>query len=1312
VTIRDPLGTDTTTAFDHPYHLLPVQVADAVGLTTSADYDYRVLQPATITDANGNRSAVTFSPLGFVTATAVMGKEGEQVGDTPEAPGVRMDYDFFALEKTRRDLHPQPVFVRSVVREHHVTETDVELPKRDETIAKVECSDGFGRLVQTRTQAEDVLFGDLYFGSGVLSADQSVASGDTISRRRAPGEPLNVIVSGWQVYDNKGLVVEKFEPFFSAGWDYVPPSDAQMGQKVTMFYDPRGQLIRTVSPDGSEQRVIYGIPADLTNPNLFAPTPGEAFTYDANDLAPVSTGPDGASLINAAPASHHFTPSSTVIDALGRTVLAIACNRDEPENPGNLLPPIQELPTQSTYDIRGNVLSITDALGRDAFRYTYDLADRPWRNDNIDAGLRRMVLNVLGNEIERRDSKGALILHTYDRLHRPVRLWARDDANGPITLRQRMDYGDEGRPDQNAPVRAAIRNRNLLGRLYRHYDEAGLTEVTEIDFKGNILDKSRRVIADAPILIVFAQAPANGWNVTPFQVDWEPRSGHTLADREDELLETDAYRTTLSVDALDRIKQLLFPLDVEGKRRTLRPIYNTAGGLEKVFLDQMLYVERIAYDAKGQRALIAYGNGVMTRCAYDALTFRPKRLRSERYTKPDEHTYHPVGEALQDHGYDYDLAGNILGICDRAPGSGILNNPQAAATNDPVLAQLLVSGDALNRSFTYDPLYRLVSATGRECDRPPVGEPFRDRPRCTDLTKARAYKETYRYDGMGNMLRLEHGNGAERFIREFRVETANNRVRRVAVETDTYDYTFDSTGNMRSEATSRHFGWNHSDQMRTFRTQTDGVEPSIHAHYLYDPAGQRVKKLVRKQGGQVEVTHYIDSAFEHHRWGSGAEAGANNHVHVTDGKRPVALVRFRNAHPDDHGPAIQFHLGDHLGSSNVVVDANGAMANREEFTPYGETSFGSFARKRYRFNGMERDEESGLNYHGARYYEPWTSRWVNVDPAQSRYLDWSPFCYSLASPLRYIDPNGAEPEADTITVYHKTGERQAKGMAKVGVREILNRSYAWLGSGYYTSSSPNIPESTAGGNTVVSVKIRTDNVVDVTEELGSLYEESSKGSQERGATSRSGTAKGGYTFYSEGTHGQKMTEMLERKYPGKTLAIRMKDGTTHYVVRSKSSFVSTPVIEGKIDKGKFVPRVRPGQGGSAKVSESDSPTQRGRGSGGRSPQRGSVKLGVAVGLAAIGISWLVQGVPPSVKDFVGMFVPMADVAKARNHGETAIPIMLWALGLKGSLVVGAGVGFGYLTYKVGELRTEMYLRAMKEYPDHPQVWGATQRLWR
>src|SRR5262249_54184018 len=161
--------------------------------------------------------------------------------------------------------------------------------------------------------------------------------------------------------------------------------------------------------------------------------------------------------------------------------------------------------------------------------------------------------------------------------------------------------------------------------------------------------------------------------------------------------------------------------------------------------------------------------------------------------------------------------------------------------------------------------------------------------------------ETYRYDAMGNILRLEHGNGAGGFARKFSMEAANNRLRRVQIGADPYEYAFDDNGNMGSETTSRHFDWNHSDQMKVFRTQTEGAEPSVHAHYLYDAAGQRVKKLARKQGGQVEVTHYIDGVFEYHRWDGQSQAGQNNHVHVMDDKQRITLARLGTAHPDDRG---------------------------------------------------------------------------------------------------------------------------------------------------------------------------------------------------------------------------------------------------------------------------------------------------------------------------------------------------------------------------------------------------------------------------
>jgi RHS repeat-associated protein len=883
-------------------------------------------------------------------------------------------------------------------------DTDVPLPERDETIESLSYSDGFGRMIQRRSQAEDLLFGDPNFGGSALSPDQSIASADAVGRRRAAGDPLNVVVSGTQVYDNKGRVVEKFEPYFSTGMGYAVVEDAQLGQKAVLSYDPRGRLLRTLNPDGSEQRVVYGIPADLTNPEQFAPSPWESYTYDANDLAPLSKAPDGSTLGAAAPSSHHFTPVSYVVDPLGRTTEITARSGPDPAN---------WFRTRTTHDIRGNVLTVTDALGRVAFRHAYDLANRPWRTESIDAGLRRIVLNVVGNQTEGHDSKGGLALHAYDRLQRPNRIWARDDAGGPVTLRQRMEYGDGGSPDQPATARAAMRGRNLLGQLIRHHDDAGLAVVEAVDFKGNLVEVSRRVIADAPILAVFEQGQASGWQVTPFQVDWEPKPQETIAERENELLERLVYQTTTTVDALSRVKVMTFPQDVEGKRRELRPSYNSAGELESVYLDDALYVERIAYDAKGHRSLIAYGNGVMVRYAYDPHTFRLSRLRAEHFTRPDAVSYSPTGEAVQDFGYDYDLVGNVLAIRDRTPGCGILNNPEAVTAGDPVLAQQLVSGNALNRRFEYDPIYRLLSTTGRECDRPPEGEPWQDQPRSTDLTKARAYAERYAYDPLGNMVRLDHLNQSGGFHRDFTLESASNRLRRMQIGETGYDYTFDACGNQLSEGTSRHFEWNHSDQLKAFRTQTDGAEPSVHVHYLYDAAGQRVKKLVRKQGGPVEVTHYIAGAFEHHRWSGPALAGENNQVHVMDDQQRIAMARLGSAHPEDRGPAVQFHLGDHLGSSNAVLDDSGVLNNREEFTPYGETSFGSFARKRYRFTRKERDEETGLTYHGARYLAPWLGRWVSADPAGM--IDGvSLYVYVGANPITLIDPTGTDSRSMTI----------------------------------------------------------------------------------------------------------------------------------------------------------------------------------------------------------------------------------------------------------------------------------------------------------
>src|SRR5690554_7500689 len=95
---------------------------------------------------------------------------------------------------------------------------------------------------------------------------------------------------------------------------------------------------------------------------------------------------------------------------------------------------------------------------------------------------------------------------------------------------------------------------------------------------------------------------------------------------------------------------------------------------------------------------------------------------------------------------------------------------------------------------------------------------------------------------------------------------------------------------------------------------------------------------------------------------------------------------------DDNGTEedlIRYIYSNHLQSASLELDEDGAIISYEEYHPYGTTSYQamnaniSVVVKRYRYTGKERDEESGLYYHGARYYVPWLARWVSLDPINS-----------------------------------------------------------------------------------------------------------------------------------------------------------------------------------------------------------------------------------------------------------------------------------------------------------------------------------------
>lgn len=62
----------------------------------------------------------------------------------------------------------------------------------------------------------------------------------------------------------------------------------------------------------------------------------------------------------------------------------------------------------------------------------------------------------------------------------------------------------------------------------------------------------------------------------------------------------------------------------------------------------------------------------------------------------------------------------------------------------------------------------------------------------------------------------------------------------------------------------------------------------------------------------------------------------------------------------------------------------------------------------YLFNGKELDEETGLYYYGARYYDARISMWYGVDKLLDKYIFASPFAFTLNNPIKLLDPDGKE----------------------------------------------------------------------------------------------------------------------------------------------------------------------------------------------------------------------------------------------------------------------------------------------------------------
>lgn len=364
-----------------------------------------------------------------------------------------------------------------------------------------------------------------------------------------------------------------------------------------------------------------------------------------------------------------------------------------------------------------------------------------------------------------------------------------------------------------------------------------------------------------------------------------------------------------------------------------------------------------------------------------------------------------------------DPVGNITEIQDEAQQTIFFNNAKVAPS----------------MQYAYDALCRLTQASGREhagqnAPPPPHWAPEFDYndflrtglPQPNDWSAMQNYTEEYAYDHVGNITSMTHSAGSNTaWKRRYDYPADSNRLRSTSLPGDSTTgpfsarYSYDIHGNMTSMPHLPQMQWDFKNRLHQVDLGGGGT-----AYYVYDASGQRVRKVV-ESGSLIKERIYV-GGYEIYREHNGSGPTLEREtLHVMDDKKRVALVETKAIDTQDATdvgkPLLRYQLDNHLGSALLELDNTGAVISYEEYYPYGGTSYqaglskAEVSLKRYRYTGKERDEESGLYYHGARYYACWLGRWTSCDPIGM--MDGSNlYQYVTSSPTSAVDRTGTNGE--------------------------------------------------------------------------------------------------------------------------------------------------------------------------------------------------------------------------------------------------------------------------------------------------------------
>ena len=124
---------------------------------------------------------------------------------------------------------------------------------------------------------------------------------------------------------------------------------------------------------------------------------------------------------------------------------------------------------------------------------------------------------------------------------------------------------------------------------------------------------------------------------------------------------------------------------------------------------------------------------------------------------------------------------------------------------------------------------------------------------------------------------------------------------------------------------------------------------------------------------------------------------------------------------------VVYYHNDTAGSPVAATDGNGNLAWREHYRPYGDRVTKQPAgNNQLWFHNKPQDEQTGLSYVGARYYDPIVGRFMGVDPEHfddDNLHSFNRYAYGNNNPYKFTDPDGKDAVGVVVQLLAKGGEK-------------------------------------------------------------------------------------------------------------------------------------------------------------------------------------------------------------------------------------------------------------------------------------------------